>query len=68
MSRKLVRQWTDRGTALLNKSDELYRRLSSGDVPQEDASIYSVYELSAEGSTLIRCALELKALLDKESE
>lgn len=60
---RLIRRWRIDASAAQRKSSETYEKLGCGDLPQEDAIIYSVYEDDQKAATLRDCAAELEAIL-----
>jgi len=59
---KLVKKWRVQARKLRAKSKKTWALLGSGDLPQDDKIIYSVYEDQASAIALEECADELEKL------
>ncbi len=59
----LINTWKQEAIDAFRKSDDIWHKLGTGALPQEDDIIYSVYELNAKAMTLNACAEALLAFL-----
>lgn len=62
---ELINGWESLATKYARQSDTTYRKLRTGELPQEDEIIYSVYSDDATASTYRNCAEQLKEALKK---
>lgn len=65
--KQLVIKWKTEALSLQHQSERTWKELETGEKPQDDKIIYSVYENQAQASRLYFCAEELEKLLFLEN-
>lgn len=64
-SLELITRWRELADQYEMKSKDTWQKLKTGELPQDDETIYSVYSNSASADALERCAFDLELELDK---
>lgn len=62
----LARAWLKEAEEAAKESEKRWNQLRTGELPQEDAVIYSVYELEQHSQTLRRCAQRLMKVIERK--
>lgn len=58
----LIEEWERQAKLLDRESESIWKKLKNGELPQDDQTIYSVYQRSSEAYTLRACASQLRGL------
>jgi len=63
---KLIKQWRKDADKCFSQSKRTWEKLRTGELPQDDETIYAVYQYEQQGVTLEACANQLEAILFSE--